>query len=586
VSWKRVLVLSVAVLGLGLILLGAAGVRTAIVAQEDDAIADNARQMIEEGRQTFRYDTFGDEQFWGGQLRLHEAIAGEANGGVGPGLSPNMALQLGLKVDSAALPADLVAQVQAGQVDLDDPATTLALLRLNAVVGVTGFFDDANALTSVGITCALCHSTVDDSFAPGIGARLDGWANRDLNVGAIVAFAPDLTPFTELLSADDATVRQVLNSWGPGRYDAELNVDGRAMRPDGASGAVLLPPAFGLLGINLHTWTGWGSVTHWNAYVANLQMHGQGTFFDPRLENAAQFPLAAANGFGNVRSLPDLITSKLAALQFYQLAIPAPAPPAGSFDPEAAQRGAALFVGQAGCATCHVPPLFSEPGWPMHTADEIGIDDFQASRSPDQAYRTSPLAGLWTHQTGGFYHDGRFATLTDVVQHYNSFFGLQLTDAQVEDLTQLLLSLPNDAIDWAALQADAAAMTTPAATVAAAQPATLMPGAACVVLAEAGNVNLRAGPSTDTEDLGTLVAGNSVQIVGQVQGADSMVWWQTVDGFWVRSDVLTVQAGDCASAPVVSGTPLPATAAPPTPAEVTPEATEATPEPTPEVTPA
>src|SRR5215207_3230169 len=189
---------------------------------------------------------------------------------------------------------------------------------------------------------------------------------------------------TQLLEVDDATVRQVLNSWGPGKYDAELNIDGRAMRPDGGSAATLLPAAFGLSGINLHTWTGWGSVTHWNAYVANLQMHGQGTFFDPRLNNAEQFPLAAANGFGNLRNSPDLITSKLAALQFYQLALLPPEPPADSFDPQAALRGAQLFVGRADCARCHVPPLFSEPGWPMHTAEEMGIDDFQANRSPDR----------------------------------------------------------------------------------------------------------------------------------------------------------------------------------------------------------
>jgi hypothetical protein len=410
-------------------------------AQDADPVGDNALQLIAEGRDTFRYATFGDETFWGGTLQLHRAIAGEALGGVGGGLSPNMALQLGLKVDAEALPADLVAQIQAGEVNLDDPATTLALLQLNAVVGVTGFFDEAGSLSSVGIQCAFCHSTVDDSFAPGIGVRLDGWANRDLNVGAIVALAPDLSVFTEALGVDDATVRSVLNGWGVGKYDAELLLDGIATRPDGSSAATLLPPTFGMLGVNLHTWTGWGSVTQWNAFVATTQMHGQGTYIDARIMDAEQFPLANELGLGNIRSENDLVTPRLAALQFYQLSLPIPQAPEGSFDAEAAMRGEELFNGQAQCATCHVPPLFVEPGWPMHTADEIGIDDFQSNRSPERAYRTAPLRGLWTHQTGGFYHDGRFATLNDVILHYDAHFGLGLTEEQISDLVQYLLSL-------------------------------------------------------------------------------------------------------------------------------------------------
>jgi mono/diheme cytochrome c family protein len=412
-----------------------------VVAQDSDPIAENAQRMIEEGRQTFRYDTFGDEVYWGDTLKLHQAIAGEALGGVGPGLSPNAALALGLKVDSEAIPADLAAQIQAGEVNLDDPATTLALFQLNAVVGVTGFFDEAGSLTSVGIQCSLCHSTVDNSFAPGIGVRLDGWPNRDLNVGAIVALAPDLTALTVPLDTDDATVRAVLNSWGPGRFDAELAFDGKAMRPDGGNASTLIPPAFGLAGVNLSTWTGWGSATHWNALVANLEMHGQGTFFDPRLNDQERFPIAAAAGLGNTRNVPDLITTKLPALQFYQLSIPAPDPAADSFDAEAAAQGQVLFNGKAKCATCHVPPIFVEPGWPMHTAEELGIDDFQASRSPDELYRTAPLAGLWTHQAGGFYHDGRFATLPDVIGHYNIQFQLGLTGEEIGDLVQYLLSL-------------------------------------------------------------------------------------------------------------------------------------------------
>ncbi len=288
---------------------------------------------------------------------------------------------------------------------------------------------------------ALCHSTVDDSFASGIGRRRDGWANRDLNVGAIVALAPDLSFFSQALGVDQDTVRTVLNSWGPGKFDAELILDGKAFRPDGGSAATLLPPAFGLAGVNLHTWTGWGSVTYWNAFVANLEMGGKGTFFDPRLDNAEKFPIAAKLGLGNVRNSPDLITPKLAPLHFYQLAIPAPQPPAGSFDSVRAQRGEALFNGKADCARCHVPPLYTEPGWNLHTADDIAIDDFQAGRSPEERYRTSPLKGLWTHTKGGFYHDGRFATLTDVVNHYDQSFKLGLTESEKKDLIQFLLSI-------------------------------------------------------------------------------------------------------------------------------------------------
>ncbi len=414
---------------------------SASLAASSDPVLDNAQAMIAAGRQTFRFDTFGDEAFWGGQLQLHQAIEGANLGGVGPGVSPRTALNVGLKVDVDALPPDLVDQLKAGQVDLDDPAVTLALLKLKAVVGVTGFFNDQGTLRAVGIQCAVCHSTVDNSLAPGIGHRLDAWANRDLNIGAIIALAPNLQPLADLLGTDQATVRTVLNSWGPGKFDAELTMDGKAFRPDGKSAATLLPPAFGLAGVNLHTWTGWGSVTHWNAFVANFAMHGQGTFYDPRLNDAAQFPIAAREGFGNVRNTPDLITAKLAALHFYQLAISAPAPPKGSFNRPAADRGAIIFNGKARCATCHVPPLFTEPGWNMHTPAEIGIDSFQADRAPDKRYRTSPLKGLWTHQKGGFYHDGRFATLRDVVDHYNTFLGLGLTDREIGDLVDYLKSL-------------------------------------------------------------------------------------------------------------------------------------------------
>jgi hypothetical protein len=292
----------------------------------------------------------------------------------------------------------------------------------------------------------LCHSQVDDSFAPGIGKRLDGWANRDLNVGAIVALAPNLQAVADRLSTEDApvdvdTVRLVLNSWGSGKYDAQLNQDGKAFRPDGKPAATLIPPAFGLAGVNLHTWNGWGSVPYWNAYVAVTQMRGHGTFFDPRLNDAAKYPLAVKSGDWNVRNTPDLVTPKLAALHYYQISIPAPKPPKDSYDQAAAVRGEKLFNGDARCATCHVPPLYTEPGYAMHTPAEMGIDDFQAKRSPDELYRTAPLKGLWTHTDGGFYHDGRFGSLEEVIQHYNGLLGLELDDQEVNDLVQFLLSL-------------------------------------------------------------------------------------------------------------------------------------------------
>jgi len=432
-----------------------------------DATASNAVQLVTQGRQMFRFDTFGDQAFWGDMLQLHLAIEGSGLGGIGPGVSPKTALSVGLKVDVDALPNDLLAHIKQGKINLDDPAVTLALLKLNAVVGVTGLFNANGTLQSVGIQCALCHSTVDNSLPalcagviqpnPNtgcVGHRLDGWANRDLNVGAIIALAPDLSSIATLLNTNQATVRTVLNSWGPGKFDAELILDGKAFNPqqvtDGVvtgtnvPGATLLPPAFGLGGVNLHTWTGWGSVPHWNAFVANLEMHGKGRFWDPRLNNAAQFPIAAANGFGDLPHISpddDLITSKLQALQFYQLAIPSPQPPAGSFDPPAAARGDALFSGKAKCNNCHVEPLWTDPGWNLHTPAEICIDSFQASRAPDLRYRTSPIGDLFTHFKGGFYHDGRFPTLGSVVDHYDACMTLGLTSNEKSDLIQYLLSL-------------------------------------------------------------------------------------------------------------------------------------------------
>ena len=400
-------------------------------------------RFIAEGRETFRHDNFGNEDFWGGQLGLHRAIAGAANGGVGSGLSPEAALELGLKVDSEQLPKEIVRALRNGAVDLADPAVTLQLIQLDAVVGVRGFFDRTGGFESVGITCALCHSDVDDSLAPGIGRRLDGWAARDLDVGKIIGLAPSLAPFAQLLGVNEDAVRQVLGSWGPGRFDAALLLDGKTQRPDGKIAAPLIPPAFGLAGVNLHTWTGWGSVSYWNAFVAVLAMQGKGTFFDPRLNDSARFPIAAANGFADVRRTPDEVTPKLAALHFYQLALAAPEPPKGSFDRAAAQRGKRLFAadGKARCATCHVPPLFTEPGFNLHTPQEIGIDAFQAERSPEGRYRTAPLKGLWTHGKGGYYHDGRFATLADVVAHYDAHFDLGLTGRERQDVVEYLRSL-------------------------------------------------------------------------------------------------------------------------------------------------
>jgi hypothetical protein len=401
----------------------------------------DALQMIKEGRQTFRYDTFGDEEFWSDALKLHHAIVGENLGGVGPGVSPKTALQVGLKVDMDALPKDLVQQIKQKKVDLNDPSTTVALLKLDAVVGVRGFLDKSGKVKSVGITCAICHSTVDNAFAPGIGHRLDGWPNRDLDIGKIITLAPNLKPLTDRLGISEDELKTALLAWGPGKFDAEILHDGKATRPDGKTAATLLPAAFGLAGVNNHTYTGWGSVTHWNAYVANTQMRGKGTFFDPRLNDKKKFPIAVKTNDWNIRNDPDLVTAKLPALHFYQLSIVAPKPPEGSFDKAAAGRGQAVFNGRADCKRCHVPPLFTEPGWPMHTAAEIGIDDFQAKRSHDERYRTTPLKGLWAHMKGGFYHDGRFATLRDVIDHYNAHFNLRLTEGDMSDLAEYLKSL-------------------------------------------------------------------------------------------------------------------------------------------------
>jgi hypothetical protein len=442
-NWRRPFALA-AVLALGVLaypLATAERGEQQHVNELDRQIVRHAARALAERRRIFRFDTFGDEAFWGDTIKLHQTIQGTRFGGVGPGLSPKTALRLGLKVDLDALPPELTEGLKKGRIDLDEPAVTLALLKLNAVIGLTGLFESSGRLRSIGIQCALCHTAVDDALAPGIGHRLDGWANRDLNVGAIVNFAPDLSAVATLLGIDEQTVRKVLSAWGPGKFDAELLLDGKGFRPDGRTAATLIPPAFGLAGVNLHTWTGWGSVAHWNGFVANLEMHGKGTFYDPRLNDPVQFPVAARAGSGNVRSDPDLVSAKLPALHFYQLAIPAPPPPQGSVDTEAALRGRQLFENKARCATCHVPPTYTEPGWNMHAAQEIGIDDFQANRAPDKRYRTAPLKGLWTHMKGGFYHDGRFPTLLQVINHYDAHLNLGLSESEKTDLAEYLKSL-------------------------------------------------------------------------------------------------------------------------------------------------
>jgi mono/diheme cytochrome c family protein len=359
----------------------------------DQATKENVDKQFSEGQEIFRFDTFGSEAFWT-QTQLHRAIAGEKNGGVGPGVSPKQALALGLKVDMFKVPPGIAAAVATGKANLDDPANTVALLKAGAVVGVKGIFE-GDRMTGIGITCALCHSTVDDKLQPGIGRRLDGWANRDLNVGAIVAAAP------------------------------ELSFDGKALRPDGKPAATLIPSAFGLLGVNNHTWTGaWGGVTYWNAYVAVTQMGGRGNFSDPRL------------GI-NVTHTPDLVTSKLPALRAYQHSLPAPPPPAGSFDAAAAARGKPLF--DRSCASCHVGGSGTDNNnGVLHPPGDTGVDGAYAARTASKAYRTTPLRGLWQHAP--YFHDGSAATLADVVTHYNRVRTLGLTAEQQRDLVEYLKS--------------------------------------------------------------------------------------------------------------------------------------------------
>jgi len=369
-----------------------------------------------QGQTIFRFDTFGDEQLWTNVLRMHEVI---------PTVSPVTALAVGLKVDADALPPAVVDALRAGAVDLTNPAVTSELLRLNAVVGVKGTVNEAGQLTKVGITCALCHSSVDDSFAPGIGRRLDGWANHDLNVGAIVALSPVL---------DEATKAE-FRSWGPGKYDPRHHAfDGTNIVPlNSPSLPILIPPIYGLKGVGFETYTADGPISYWNSYVGVGQMGGHGSFSDPRI-----------NLF--IRQTPDLVTPKLPALLDYQLSLRAPKPAAGSFDRVAAERGKAIFRNEARCSTCHQGPSFTDVlSGPdrevplLHSATEVGTEPGYAARSATGQYRTTPLRALARHAP--YFHDGSAPDLPAVVNHYDRLFGLNLSAAQKADLVEYLKSL-------------------------------------------------------------------------------------------------------------------------------------------------
>jgi mono/diheme cytochrome c family protein len=361
--------------------------------------------LIAQGKDIFRFDTYGDEKYWTDTLRMHEIIQG--------GVSPATALSVGLKVDADALPQSVKDAIVAGAVDLNSPATTVTLLKLNAVVGLQGQVQTINghdSLTRVGITCALCHSTVDNSFAPGIGKRLDGWPNTTLNPGAIIALSPAVSP----------ALKAILRTWGPGKFDPRVNIDGQ-------STPLVLPPAYGLAGVDKETYTAEGPVSYWNAYVAITQMHGQGTFSDPRL------------GI-NIVQTPDLVTPKLTPLRQYQLSLPAPKAPADSIDAVAAARGRTLFEGTARCSTCHVGSTYTDiNSGRLHAPSETGMDPRYAARTTQKAYRTTPLRGLLEHAP--YFHDGSALTLADVVNHYDGVLSLHLTPQQKQDLVAYLRTL-------------------------------------------------------------------------------------------------------------------------------------------------
>lgn len=369
-----------------------------------------------DGQAIFRFDTFGDEQLWTDVLRIHEVI---------PKVDPVTALAVGLKVDVDALPDEVVAALRAGEVDLTNPAVTVELLRLNAVVGVKGSVNEAGQLTKVGVTCALCHSSVDNSFAPGIGRRLDGWANTDLNVGAIVALSPAL---------DEATKAE-FRAWGPGKYDPRHHAfDGTNILPlNSPSLPIVIPPIYGLRGVGFETFTGDGPISYWNSYVGVGQMGGKGNFSDPRI---GLF----------INQTPDLVTPKLRALLEYQLSLRPPRAPKGSLDEAAVRRGKRLFRNEAQCASCHQGPNFTDVlSGPdrrvpfLHDPADVGMDPAYAARSATGKYRTTPLRGLLQHAP--YFHDGSAPDLLAVVNHYDALFGLKLTAAQKADLVEYLKSL-------------------------------------------------------------------------------------------------------------------------------------------------
>jgi hypothetical protein len=375
-----------------------------------------SRQLDAIGQKIFRFDTFGDEQLWTDVLRMHDVL---------PTISPATALAVGLKVDVQALPPSIIDALRRKAVDLANPAVTVELLRLNAVVGVKGTVNTAGQLTKVGVTCALCHSTVDNAFAPGIGRRLDGWANTTLDVGAIAALSPAL---------DEATKAE-FRTWGPGKYDPRHHAfDGKnIISVNSPSLPVVIPPIYGLKGVGFETYTADGPISYWNSYVGVSQMGGHGSFSDPRI------------GLRIIQK-PDLVTPKLAALLEYQLDLRAPRPARGSFDLEAAERGKKLFRNRARCSTCHEGPRFTDVlsgprrGVPLlHDAAEVGMEPEYARRSATGQYRTTPLRGLQQHPP--YFHDGSAATLPAVVDHYDELFGLHLTAAQKRDLVEYLKSL-------------------------------------------------------------------------------------------------------------------------------------------------
>jgi mono/diheme cytochrome c family protein len=377
---------------------------------------DDGERRHRNGQAIFRHDTFGDEQLWTDVLRMHEVIAT---------VPPATALAVGLKVDVEALPREIVAALRAGQINLKDPAVTIELLRLNAVVGVIGKVNAAGRLTSVGITCALCHSSVDNSFTTGIGRRLDGWANTDLNVGAIVALSPAL----------DKATKSEFNGWGPGKYDPRHHAfDGtNLLSLNSPSLPIVLPPIYGLKGVGFETVSADGPISYWNSYVGVGQMGGQGNFSDPRI---GLF----------ITQTPDLVTPKLAALLDYQLSLRTPEPPRSSFDRAAARRGERLFRNEAGCARCHQSPNFTDVlSGPtrrvpfLHEPAEVGTDPAYAARTATGKYRTTPLRGLWQHPP--YFHDGSAPDLLAVVNHYNQLFRLNLSRRQKADLAEFLKSL-------------------------------------------------------------------------------------------------------------------------------------------------